>query len=213
MYKSTHKVHELKLQNMWICFTSFDARETGTRTAQTRVAPTNGKTPVLKVPKKSLYQNTVTELSQGKTMGVCNDINSVNSYPTHQHHDNSQKMPSNVTTAHSKQVVPQDLVTVQHTPVECAISAPNASVQSQCTTVENFSREEVVPLYIWVNRNSSKDYRKNLGVRLTIPPVIKSFERTKPRQISVFVSQKFIIHMLFRIFSCGPKIPRKKLIG
>ena len=111
-----------------------------------------------KVPKKSLYRNTATELSQGKTRGVCNDINSVNPYPTHQHYDNSQKMPNNVTTAHSKQVVPQDLVTVQHIPVKCGISDLNASVQSQCTTVENFNMEEVVTLYIWANRNSSKDY-------------------------------------------------------
>ena len=106
--------------------TSPDARETGARIAQTEIALINGKTQVWKVPKKSLYQNSVTELSQGKTRGVCNDINSFNSHPTHQDHDNSQKMPSNVTTALSKQVIPQDLVTVHH------IASRMWHIRSQC---------------------------------------------------------------------------------
>ena len=85
----------------------------------------------------------MTDLSQGKTRGVCNDINPFNSYPTHQYYDHSQKMLSNMTTAHNKQVIPQNLVTVLHIPVECGISDLNASVQSQHITIENFSREEV----------------------------------------------------------------------
>ena len=67
-------------------------------------------------------------------------------------------MQSQVTTAHSEQVV-QDLVTVPYIPVKCGILDLNASIQSQHLTVENFSWEEMVPLCIWANRNSSKDYK------------------------------------------------------
>ena len=125
-------------------FTSSDASETGARTAQTKVALINGKTQVRKVPKKSPYQSTVIELSQGNSGGVCND--------SHQYYDNSQKMPGNVTTVISKQVVPKNLDITQHIPVECDTSDLDTSVQTQCTTVENFSKEEAVPLYRKIGR-------------------------------------------------------------
>ena len=81
--------------------------------------------------------------------GVCNDINPSNSHLSHQYHDNSQKMPSNGTTVSSKQVIAKNLDITQHNPVECDTSDLDTSVQTQYTTVGNFSREEVVPLYVW----------------------------------------------------------------
>ena len=44
-------------------------------------------------------------------------------------------------------------------PIEYDISDVNASVQLQDTDVNNFSWEQTVPLYIWANRNTSKDYK------------------------------------------------------
>ena len=44
-------------------------------------------------------------------------------------------------------------------PVECDTSYLNSSVQTQHSAVDGFTREEVVPLYIWNNKNSSKDYK------------------------------------------------------
>ena len=111
-------------------------------------------------------------MSQDKIRGACNDKNLFNSNSTHQYHDNSQKVQSNVATphgekvvpqelvtVHDKQVAPQNLVTVPKTPIQGDLSDPNAVLQSHDTTVDNFTREEVVPLYIWANRNSSNDYK------------------------------------------------------
>ena len=56
-------------------------------------------------------------------------------------------------------VVPQNLVTVPQTPIQGDISDLNAVFQSHDINVDNFSREEVVPLYLWANSNFSKDYQ------------------------------------------------------
>ena len=66
-------------------------------------------------------------------------------------------MPGNETTVMNDQVILKDLDLTQHIPVECDMSDSDTSVQTQFTNIPNFSREEVVPLYIWADRNSSKD--------------------------------------------------------
>ena len=176
--QSIYKVHELQLQNMLICsHCRIDLKSShkfltmfltlvllmpgklGARTAQTGIALINGKTQVRKVPKKSPHRKTVIELSQGNSGGACNDINLSNSHLFHQYRDNLQKMQSNVATVFSKQVVSTDADIKQHTPVECDISVLDTSMQTECTNVNTFTREEVIPLCIWADRNSSKDYK------------------------------------------------------
>ena len=44
-------------------------------------------------------------------------------------------------------------------PVECDNLDLSPAVQTQCSTVDGFTREEVVPLYIWNNKNAFKDYK------------------------------------------------------
>ena len=46
----------------------------------------------------------------------------------------------------------------QDLPVECG-SPDSNSVQTQCSSVDGFIREKVVPLYIWNNKHFSKDYK------------------------------------------------------
>ena len=48
---------------------------------------------------------------------------------------------------------------IQDLPVECENSDLNFSVQTQYSSVDGFTREEVVPLYISNNKNFSKDYK------------------------------------------------------
>ena len=96
-------------------------------------------------------------MSQEKARDACNDLSPLIATFTHQHNDISQKLPSNISTIHTRQVV-DDLVTLPHIPLHCDISDLNASVQLQDTVIDNFSREQTAPLYIWNYRNT-KDYK------------------------------------------------------
>ena len=138
-------------------FTSPDARKTGAKTVQTKVAPINGKTQVQKVPKKSPDQSNVIELCQGSGGGVCNDIKTSNSHLTYQSHDKSQARLNNDSTVPTD-IVLTNLKEIDNIPVECDTSDLDTSVQTQYATVGNLSREEVVPIDIWADKNSSKDY-------------------------------------------------------
>ena len=56
-------------------------------------------------------------------------------------------------------LVLEHLDETQNMPVECDILDLNVSMQTQYPTADEFCWKEEVPLYIWNNRNSSKDYK------------------------------------------------------
>ena len=128
---------------------------TGADIVKTRVTLTNGKTPVRSIPGKSSHHRAIPK-PQGKARNVCTDTSPLTTSLTHQQNEISQNLLPNVSTIHNTQVI-DDLPTVPYMPVECDISDLSASVQLQETEVNNFSREETVPLYIWTNRNTSED--------------------------------------------------------
>ena len=59
-----------------------------------------------------------------------------------------------LSVTHNKQVVEEDLATSEQ-----GILDFNSSVHLEDTVVNNFSREETVPLDISANRDTSKDYK------------------------------------------------------
>ena len=127
--------------------TSLGALMNNAGTAQTGVAPRNGKTQVQSLPRKSPNHKAIYKMSQEKARDTCNDTSSLMATSTHQQNDISQEQSNNASTLHSRQVV-QDLVTVPNIPVDCNISDLNAFGQLQDTVVDNFSWEQTVPLYI-----------------------------------------------------------------
>ena len=112
---------------------------------------------VFESTKKSPYQSNVTESCQGNGEGVSNDSKPSNFHLTHQSCDKLQSSLNNDNTI-STEIVLTNLKEIDDIPVKCDTSDLDTSVQNQDATVGDFSREEVVPLYIWVNNNSSKDY-------------------------------------------------------
>ena len=56
-------------------------------------------------------------------------------------------------------LVLEHLDEIQNLPVEGDTVDLKVSDQTHCPMADEFTREEVVPLYIWNNRNSSKDYK------------------------------------------------------
>ena len=94
---------------------------------------------------------------QGNGGGVCTDIKPSNCHLIYQSHDkSSQAMLDNDST------VPTEVVFTNleknNIPVECDTSDLDTALQTQYATVGDCNREEVIPLYIWADRNSSKDY-------------------------------------------------------
>ena len=79
---------------------------------------------------------------------------------TYQSRDKSQARLNNDNTVITE-ILLINLKEIHNIPVECETSDHDTSVQTQDATVGDFSREEVVevvPLYIWANKTSSKDY-------------------------------------------------------
>ena len=97
-------------------------------------------------------------MPQEKARNGDTDINPLRTSPTYQQNEISQKLSPNIRSTHNRQVV-DDMIIVLYMPVEWDISDLNASVQLQDTDENTFSREQTVPLYIWADRNTSKDYK------------------------------------------------------
>ena len=131
-------------------FYSSDAR--GVKT-QTKLALINGRTQV-QISKKNTVKRSDTE----KIDIVGSYINTSNSYPDHQTRDKSQAMLYTNITAPNSPVL-EHLHHIHDLPVECDNLDLSPAVQTQCPPVDGFTREEVVPLYIWNNKNASKDYK------------------------------------------------------
>ena len=103
-----------------------------------------------------LHMTNVTESCQGKNEGIL-DSKLLNLHFIHQSCDKAQPSLNNDNTVPTE-IVYTNLKVTDNKPFEYDTSDLDKSLQMQEVTVGDFSREEVIPLYIWANKNSSKDY-------------------------------------------------------
>ena len=139
---------------------SYDAKGEGTQTARTKLAPTNVSTRV-RVHKKLPYKTTEKSSDTKYTDRVCDYTNTSKPCPDHQSHEKSQTMPNiNTITLNSPAV--NHLYHFHDLPVECDKLNSSLTVQTQASILDDFTKEEIVPLYIWNNKNASKDYKASI---------------------------------------------------